>query len=156
MARLLRFSRVVDALNCTVAVAAGWLILDMKAVSTFFVTSREWFRARCNALPGIQWYLFAAVFLLAAGYTLLASEPVRADILDARLPARVRLWVEPASTLLFLFPFTLLAIALLRSCGWCSSAAAWPVGKCHSSIGYGASATLFARIALQPTRRDAP
>ena len=37
-----------------------------------------------NAYLEIQWYLFAAVFLLAAGYTMLRQEHVKIDVISGR------------------------------------------------------------------------
>ena len=155
MVHLLRISRVVDALNRTFGVAVGWLILVMTIVSAFNATSWNLFSVTSNAFLEIQWYLFAAVFVLATGYTLLSNEHVRDDVLNARLPARVRLLVEPVCTLLFLYPMTLLAIPFSGSSGWCSSAAAWRISNCPSSSGHGTNAALYMRIALRPAQHEA-
>jgi TRAP-type mannitol/chloroaromatic compound transport system permease small subunit len=135
---LLRVSRSVDAVNRKVGVAVGWLILLMTVVSALNAVSRKLFNASSNAFLEIQWYLFAAVFLLAAGYTLLANEHVRVDIVSTRLPPRARLWVETLCTLLFLCPFALLVVwygwpyfvASLREGEWSLNAGGllvWPV-----------------------------
>jgi TRAP-type mannitol/chloroaromatic compound transport system permease small subunit len=41
-----------------------------------------------NALLEIQWYLFAAVFMLGAGYAFLKNAHVRIDFLSNRFSAR--------------------------------------------------------------------
>lgn len=110
MVRLLRLSRLIDVVNRKVGVGVGWLILVMTIVSALNATSRKLFSASSNAFLEIQWYLFAAVFLLAAGYTLLSNEHVRVDIVNTRMPTRLRLWVELLCTALFLFPFALLVL----------------------------------------------
>ena len=110
MARLLRFSGLIDAINRKVGIGIGWLILVMTIVSALNATSRKLFSVSSNAFLEIQWYLFAAVFLLAAGYTLLSNEHVRVDIVNTRMPTRLRLWVELICSALFLAPFTLLVI----------------------------------------------
>jgi len=110
MARLLRFSGLIDAINRKVGIGIGWLILVMTIVSALNATSRKLFSVSSNAFLEIQWYLFAAVFLLAAGYTLLSNEHVRVDIVNTRMPTRLRLWVELICSALFLVPFTLLVI----------------------------------------------
>ena len=48
--------------------------------------------------------LFAAVFLLAAGYTLLKNEHVRIDILSSRRSPRAQAWIDVIGGLLFLLP----------------------------------------------------
>ena len=110
MTSALGLSRLIDALNRKVGVAVGWLILVMTIVSALNATSRKLFSASSNAFLEIQWYLFAAVFLLAAGYTLLSNEHVRVDIVNARLSTRVRLWVELFCTVFFLVPFAALVL----------------------------------------------
>lgn len=110
MTPLLRFSGLIDAINRKVGIGIGWLILVMTIVSAMNATSRKLFSVSSNAFLEIQWYLFAAVFLLAAGYTLLSNEHVRVDIVNTRMPTRLRLWVELICSALFLVPFTLLVI----------------------------------------------
>lgn len=106
----LRLSRLIDAANRKAGLGVSWLILAMTIVSALNALSRKLFNASSNAFLEIQWYLFAAVFLLAAGYTLLSNEHVRVDILNSRLATRARLWIELLCTVLFLFPFTLLVL----------------------------------------------
>ena len=107
---LLRLSRAIDSANRKVGLGVSWLILAMTVVSALNASSRKLFNASSNAFLEIQWYLFAAVFLLAAGYTLLSNEHVRVDILNSRMPTRVRLWLDLLGTVLFLFPLTLLVL----------------------------------------------
>jgi TRAP-type mannitol/chloroaromatic compound transport system permease small subunit len=106
----LRFSGLIDALNRRVGLAASWLILAMAVISALNAVSRKFFDASSNAFLEIQWYLFAAIFLLAAGYTLLGNGHVRVDIVNAQLRTKTRLWIEVFGTVFFLFPFTLLVL----------------------------------------------
>jgi TRAP-type mannitol/chloroaromatic compound transport system permease small subunit len=106
----LRLSGLIDSLNRRVGIGVSLLILIMTVISALNAVSRKLFSLSSNAFLEIQWYLFAAVFLLAAGYTLLSNEHVRVDILNARLPTRARLWIELFGTTLFLLPFTLLVL----------------------------------------------
>ena len=96
MTCLLRLSVLIDALNRKVGIGVGWLILLMTIVRALNATSRKLLNARSSTFLEIQWYLFAAVFLLAAGYTLLSNGHVRVDIVDTRLPTRRRLWDRTA------------------------------------------------------------
>ncbi|MFO1322287.1 MAG: TRAP transporter small permease subunit [Burkholderiales bacterium] len=102
----LRLSGLIDALNTRVGRAVSWLILVMTVVSALNAVSRKFLNASSNAFLEVQWYLFAAVFLLAAGDTLLRNGHVRIDIVFSRLSPRSRLVIELAATLLFLLPFT--------------------------------------------------
>ncbi|HWQ39936.1 MAG TPA: TRAP transporter small permease subunit [Burkholderiales bacterium] len=106
----LRLSAAVDALNRRVGRYVSWLILGMTAISALNALSRKLLNYSSNAFLEVQWYLFAAVFMLAAGYTLLSNEHVRVDILNTRLRLRARLWIEIIGTVFFLWPFTLLIL----------------------------------------------
>lgn len=106
----LRISAAIDAVNRRIGLGVSWLILVMTLVSAANAISRKFFNVSSNAFLEIQWYLFAAVFLLAAGYTLLGNEHVRVDILNTRFAQRTRLRVELFGTVLFLGPFTLLVL----------------------------------------------
>ncbi len=110
MAIWLRCARLIDAVNRQVGLYVSWLILVMTVISALNAASRKLFSLSSNAFLEIQWYLFAAVFLLAAGYTLLRNEHVRVDIVNAQLRTRIRLWIEIFGTVFFLFPFALLVI----------------------------------------------
>ena len=61
-----------------------------------------------NAWLEIQWYLFGAMFLLAAGYTLKHNGHVRIDIFYSRLGARGQAWIDLIGGLLFLLPMAVL------------------------------------------------
>ncbi|MEX0961147.1 MAG: TRAP transporter small permease subunit [Burkholderiales bacterium] len=108
----LRLSGLIDSLNRRVGAGVSFLILVMTVISALNAVSRKLFSLSSNAFLEIQWYLFAAVFLLAAGYTLLNNEHVRVDILNARLPVRTRLWIELFCTVFFLLPFACLVLWL--------------------------------------------
>lgn len=107
---LLKLARSVDAINLRVGRAVGVLILVMTLISALNALSRKLFSFSSNAFLEAQWYLFAAVFLLAGGYTLLRDGHVRVDVLHAHLTARTRLWIELLGTAAFLIPFALLVL----------------------------------------------
>jgi TRAP-type mannitol/chloroaromatic compound transport system permease small subunit len=106
----LGLSSLIDATNRRVGSAVSWLILLMTLVSAANAISRKLFSVSSNAFLEIQWYLFAAVFLLAAGYTLLDNQHVRVDILNTRFSIRTRLWFELFGTLVFLGPLVVLML----------------------------------------------
>jgi TRAP-type mannitol/chloroaromatic compound transport system permease small subunit len=113
---LLRLSGLIDALNERVGRLSYWLILVMVLVSAGNASVRYAFDRSSNAWLEIQWYLFSAVFLLGAGYTLLHNQHVRIDVISGRLSKRARAWIDILGTLFFLLP---MAIAIM----WMS----WPV-----------------------------
>jgi TRAP-type mannitol/chloroaromatic compound transport system permease small subunit len=109
---LLALSRLIDALNRRVGLAMGWLVLVAVLVSAGNAVMRYAFSLSSNAWLEIQWYLFSAIFLLGAGYTLQKNEHVRIDILIGRLSPRGQAWLEILGTLLFLMPMALIILWL--------------------------------------------
>lgn len=110
MKSLLSLSRRIDALNERVGRAVLWLVLFATLISATNAGMRYAFDMASNAWLELQWYLFAAIFLLAAGYTLKHNGHVRIDILYGRLTERGRAWVDLIGTLFFLLPFSLLML----------------------------------------------
>ena len=116
MKSLLSLSRSIDRLNEQVGRLVYWLVLVAVLISAGNAISRYTLTLSYNAWLEIQWYLFSAIFLLSAGYTLLYNQHVRIDVVSARLSRRARAWIDILGTLLFLLP---VAIAIL----WMS----WPI-----------------------------
>ena len=85
MNSLLKFSRGVDWLNGQIGKYVIWLILASTVISGVNAAVRKVFNTSSNAWLEIQWYLFAAAFLIAAGYTLLNQEHVKIDVVSGRL-----------------------------------------------------------------------
>ena len=77
VAPLLTLSRLIDAISEFVGRWLAWLVLAAVLISAANAIVRKAFNTSSNAWLEIQWYLFAAVFLLAAGYTLLRQEHVQ-------------------------------------------------------------------------------
>jgi TRAP-type mannitol/chloroaromatic compound transport system permease small subunit len=109
---LLRLSKLIDALNERVGRAVYWLILAAVLVSAGNATVRYLFDMSSNGWLELQWYLFSAVFLLAAGYTLRHNEHVRIDLIFSRLPARKRAWIDLFGGVFFLLPIAIVIMAL--------------------------------------------
>src|SRR3954449_726624 len=95
---LLALSRAIDALNETIGRLVYWAVLVMVLVSTANATSRYALSVASNAWLELQWYLFAAVFLLCAGYTLLHNEHIRIDVVTGRLSRRTQAWIDVIGT----------------------------------------------------------
>ncbi len=104
MNALLRFSDGVDKISSFVGRYIKWLILLSVLVSAGNALSRYLIAYASNAMLELQWYLFAAVFTLAAGYTLKVNEHVRIDVLSQHLSPRTRNWIDFYGLLLFIIP----------------------------------------------------
>ena len=125
MHALLRLSGWIDALTERVGQAARWLILLTALISAGNATARYAFNASSNAWLEVQWYLFAAVFLLCAGYALKHNQHVRIDVVASRFSRRTQAWIEIFGTVLFLLPMALLILAL----SWPVFVASWKIGE---------------------------
>lgn len=131
MKLLLSLSRAIDATNRAVGRAAYWLVLIAVLISTFNAISRKTLSISSNAMLEIQWYLFSAVFLLCAGYTLLSNEHVRVDVVFGRLSRRKQVAVEIFGLLFFLAPMTVLILVL----SWGPLVGAYASGEVSSNAG---------------------
>jgi len=105
---LLRLSRTIDALNDLIGRSVYWLILVAVLISALNALVRYAFDVSSNAWLELQWYLFSAVFLLCAGYTLGRNEHVRIDIIAGRLSRRAQSWIDLLGGLFFLLPMSLI------------------------------------------------
>ena len=112
MRSLIAISRFIDAVNERVGRAVAWLVLAAVVVSTANALFRYALNLSSNAWLEIQWYLFGAVFLLAAGYTLKHDEHVRIDVVSGKLSQRARAWIDVLGTVFFLMPTALLILYL--------------------------------------------
>jgi TRAP-type mannitol/chloroaromatic compound transport system permease small subunit len=110
MRALLKLSNAIDWLNALVGRYVIWLILASTVISGVNAVVRKAFNMSSNAYLEVQWYLFAASFLLAAGYTLLNGEHVRIDVIAGRLSKRAQIWIDIFGFIVFLTP---LCIAIL-------------------------------------------
>lgn len=131
MTALLQWSRWIDALNRGIGQITLWLVLITTLISAGNAIVRKAFDSSSNALLEIQWYLFAAVFLLGAGYALLNNAHVRIDFVAARFSARTRNWIDVCGILLALIPFCLLSIYL----SWPMFMQAFVSGEVSSNAG---------------------
>jgi TRAP-type mannitol/chloroaromatic compound transport system permease small subunit len=113
LSSLLAFSRLVDRLSEFIGRWLGWLVLAAVLISAINAIIRKAFDMSSNAYLEIQWYLFAAVFLLAAGYTLLRQEHVRIDVVLHKFSRRTQVKIEIFGIVFFLFPFVFAVIDLV-------------------------------------------
>lgn len=131
MQALLRLSRGIDGLNAWVGKYVIWLILAATVISGVNAVVRKVFHTSSNAFLEVQWYFFAASFLLAAGYTLLEKEHVKVDVINARLSLRTRVWIDVLGFALFLTPMC----GLVLYYGVPFFLQAWNTGEMSSNAG---------------------
>ncbi|HEY3635380.1 MAG TPA: TRAP transporter small permease subunit [Caldimonas sp.] len=112
MAPLLALSRLIDRGTEWVGRWVAWLVLAAVLISALNATVRKVFNTSSNAYLEIQWYLFAAVFLLAAGYTMLRQEHVRIDVISGRFTKRTQIWIDVIGLACFVLPLVYTVIRL--------------------------------------------
>lgn len=112
MSSLLAISRAIDWFNERVGKATAWLVLAAVLVSSVNAVVRYAFNSSSNAWLELQWYLFGAVFLLGAAYTLKQNEHIRIDIVSSRLSQNARDWIDIVGHLLFLMPLCVMMLWL--------------------------------------------
>jgi TRAP-type mannitol/chloroaromatic compound transport system permease small subunit len=110
MKTLLRISAAIDAFMAFVGHAVSWLIFLAVLISAGNAIVRKAFDMSSNAWLELQWYLFSAVFLLAAAYALQRNDHIRIDIVSGLLPKTVRNWIDLLGHFLMLMPFAILMI----------------------------------------------
>ena len=110
MRGLLRLSRGIDWINAQFGIIATWLVLIACLVSAGNATSRYLFSESSNGWLEAQWYMFAAIVLLGAPYTLRMNEHVRLDLIYGSASERTRIWIDIIGGLLFLIPICAILI----------------------------------------------
>ena len=88
----------------------SWLMFVMVMVVFGDVIFRYVFNRSWVFVQELEWHLFGAIYLLAAGYTLLHDEHVRVDIFYSKFAPRRKAWFDFALIFLFFFPSCLLVI----------------------------------------------
>ncbi|RJQ78977.1 MAG: TRAP transporter small permease subunit [Desulfobacteraceae bacterium] len=100
----------IDALNTLVGRFVAWATALLVAVVFVDVVMRYLFKTSYVFTQEFEWQLFAFIFLMGAGYTLLLDGHVRVDIFYQRMSTRTRAWVNLLGVLFFLIPGCLMII----------------------------------------------
>ena len=144
MGGLLKLSRLIDSINEFVGRWLCWLVLAAVVISAGNAIVRKAFNSSSNAFLEIQWYLFAAVFLVASGYTLLRQEHVKIDVVLGRFTKRTQIKVEIFGLITFLLPMALAIITLV----WPLVTKAFISGEMSSNAGGLIRWPVFAMVPL--------
>ena len=110
MDKLLKASRVIDAVNQRIGKSISWLIVIVVLVSATNATVRKLLDTSSNAWLELQWVLFGVVFLLCSPWTLLSNEHVRIDIVNNVLPKKLRNIIELIGHIFFLLPLAIVMV----------------------------------------------
>jgi TRAP-type mannitol/chloroaromatic compound transport system permease small subunit len=131
MRGLLELARLIDAINERIGRASVWLVLITVLICATNAITRKAFDLSSNAALEIQWYLFSAIFLLGASWTLMRNEHVRIDVLAGRLSPRAQNWIDVFGIVAFLLPMSVLILWL----SWPVFTLAWHSGEMSSNPG---------------------
>lgn len=131
MTPLLKLSGLIDRVNDRVGRLTMWLVLAAVLISAGNAIVRKAFNIGSNAFLEIQWYIFAAVFMLGVGYVMLKNAHVRIDFISSRLSKRTNAWIDAIGIVIFTIPLSVIMIDL----GWPLFARALQSGEMSQNAG---------------------
>jgi TRAP-type mannitol/chloroaromatic compound transport system permease small subunit len=112
LAALLKLSKLIDVLNEWIGKIVMWLVLAAVLISAGNALIRKIFDTSSNAWLEIQWYLFAAVFMLGVGYVLMNNAHVRIDFIASRLSKRTNAIIDLIGLIVFTIPLAIILVDL--------------------------------------------
>ena len=128
---MLRIADVLDSINRRLASGLRWFALLMMLIQFGIVLGRYVFGVNSIAVQESVLYLHAALFMLAAGYTLGVDKHVRVDILYAKASPEAQRRIDIAGHLFLLLP----AMAALAWWSWPSVRNSWKILEGPISVG---------------------
>ncbi|MCB2021894.1 MAG: TRAP transporter small permease subunit [Burkholderiaceae bacterium] len=131
MGTLLKLSGVVDAFSGRIGNFIRWLVLASVLISAGNAIVRKIFNTSSNSLLEIQWYLFAGVFMLGAGFAFLRNAHVRIDFISSKLSRRTNAAIDAVAIVIFVFPLCWILIDL----SWPLFYNAWETGEMSQNAG---------------------
>jgi TRAP-type mannitol/chloroaromatic compound transport system permease small subunit len=129
---MLVVTRYIDALTHKFGLIAIYLVFFASMISAFNALLRyslitlQWledrfgsglfsgvidiYRDNSNILSETQWYMFAAIVMFGAAWTLKVNEHVRVDLVYGAVSERARTWIDLLGGLFFLLPMCILML----------------------------------------------
>ncbi len=131
MNALLPLSGLIDRINDRIGQLIRWFVLAAVLISAVNAIVRKAFSISSNAFLEVQWYLFAAVFMLGAGYAFLRNVHVRIDFISSKLSRKTNAIIDALGIVIFLIPLCLIMIWL----SWPFFVNAWTTGEMSQNAG---------------------
>lgn len=131
MQALLKLSGFIDRINLLLGKLVMWLVLAAVLISAGNAIVRKAFNIGSNAWLEIQWYLFAAVFMLGVGYVMLKNAHVRIDFISSKLSPRTNAAIDAIGIVVFTIPLSIIMLKL----GWPLFERAWATGEMSENAG---------------------
>jgi len=122
---LLRLAAALETISVAVGRSVALLTVLMVLVTALVVLLRYLFGLGWIWLQESITWMHAAVFMLAAAYTLAREEHVRVDVFYREMSPRARAWVDLVGTLVLLLP----VCAFLLWSSWGYVASAWGISE---------------------------
>jgi len=127
----MKLSRWIDLVNTVIGKLTMWLVLAAVLISATNAIVRKAFNISSNAFLEIQWYLFAAVFMLGVGYVMLKNAHVRIDFISNKLSKRTNAIIDAVGIVVFTIPLAVIMIDL----GWPLFMRAFTSGEMSQNAG---------------------
>src|ERR1044071_1730742 len=130
--RIISLAAAIDRVNAAVGRAASWCALAIVLIGFAVVLLRYVLGLGSIWLQESILYAHAALFLLAAAWTLKEGGHVRVDVFYASASPRVKGWIDLLGVLLLLLPFCIAIIWF----SWPYVARSWAIlERSHESSG---------------------
>ena len=104
MRYLVSICAAIDRANASVGKFVSWFTLLLVAVTFVDVVMRYFFNQSFVFTQELEWHVFAFIFLMGAGYTLMVDGHVRVEVFYGKLGKRGKAWVNLIGVLFFLIP----------------------------------------------------
>jgi TRAP-type mannitol/chloroaromatic compound transport system permease small subunit len=103
-------SRKIDQIINLIGELFSWLWLVLLFVIIGNVILRYAFSQGMIELEELQWYLYAAAWLIGLSYTFINDDHVRVDVIQENLGFKAQMWLELLGLLLLFLPFVCFVI----------------------------------------------
>jgi len=118
-------AKIIDAINDHIGRVVAWGTLLLVLIQFVVVLLRYIFGISSIFVQETLVYVFATLFMLGAGYTLLHNGHVRVDLFYRTAAPRTKAWVDLLGVIFLLIPVCVTAWIT----GWPYVLASWAVGE---------------------------
>lgn len=101
----------IDRINCVIGKATSWLTFGLVVIIIFDVFMRYVFSTTSAASFELEWHLFAAIFLLSAGWTFQQDRHVRVDVFYTHFSPLTKAWINGLGCLILLIPLCYIGVS---------------------------------------------
>ncbi len=116
-------AKAIDAINERIGRVVAWGTVLLVLIQFVVVVMRYVFGVSFVFVQELLIYIFASLFMLGAGYTLLHNGHVRVDLFYRTAPAKAKAWVDLLGVVFMLIPVCVAAWIT----GWPYVLASWAV-----------------------------